>query len=81
MVYFSGNCDDDWTEYDGYCYYVSHSKTTWNDAEVQCQQKMATLASIRNKKDNHFLTTITYVLTVTSTNTLFTLHSDISLPR
>ncbi|CAJ0950944.1 unnamed protein product, partial [Mesorhabditis belari] len=60
-----GNCDQNWKQFSGYCYYL-HNFTTlqdgqhWDlfnftDAEAICETMNSTLASIHNDAENQFL--------------------------
>uniref|UniRef100_A0A914W5X3 C-type lectin domain-containing protein n=1 Tax=Plectus sambesii TaxID=2011161 RepID=A0A914W5X3_9BILA len=56
------SCDSDWTLYrpTRKCYKVFTERTSWNDANVKCQQLHATLATIHSVFENNFLTELAY---------------------
>ena len=48
-------CPDGWTRFDNYCYLVSSSIKTWDQAQAYCQSLGAGLVKINNPKENKFV--------------------------
>ncbi|KAM3913811.1 C-type lectin domain family 2 member B-like [Leptodactylus fuscus] len=48
-------CDDDWIQYRGKCYYYSTTQDTWNKSLEHCRERNATLALIDNTEELDFL--------------------------
>lgn len=52
-------CDDGWSENEGYCYYVGSTKETWDDSKAKCEEMDAKLASILSEEEKNFVANIT----------------------
>uniref|UniRef100_A0A0N5B5A1 C-type lectin domain-containing protein n=1 Tax=Strongyloides papillosus TaxID=174720 RepID=A0A0N5B5A1_STREA len=48
-------CDDNWINYDSYCWLLVNSKVTWEESKKSCNDNNANLATIYNKNDKIFL--------------------------
>ncbi|KAI8522210.1 hypothetical protein Bbelb_019640 [Branchiostoma belcheri] len=48
-------CDSGWSEYNKHCYRLSRWKFSWSEANQNCKQSSANLASIQNQEENNFV--------------------------
>lgn len=52
----TNDCPDGWTEFQRKCYKFYGTKTSWNDANRDCERQGLVLASIKDKETNDFIT-------------------------
>ncbi|RWS20314.1 C-type MBL-2 protein precursor-like protein [Leptotrombidium deliense] len=53
------NCDDDWHEFNGKCYFATTVKKSYSDNLNYCRKLNADVASIHSKKETEFLLKLT----------------------
>lgn len=57
--YFSEKCDDeDFVRFNGSCYKINKTKTSFHQAQKICRQNDAELASIHSQEENIFLSDV-----------------------
>ncbi|XP_061168938.1 perlucin-like protein [Saccostrea echinata] len=49
-------CDPGWLYHSEHCYLLTHRKTSWHDAQLQCESNGAFLAEIKSAKENSWIT-------------------------
>uniref|UniRef100_A0A3B3BT12 Macrophage mannose receptor 1-like n=2 Tax=Oryzias melastigma TaxID=30732 RepID=A0A3B3BT12_ORYME len=51
----TGSCTAPWMSYNGRCYQLYRSKTTWSDAQLTCRKEGGDLVSIHNVEEQSFV--------------------------
>ena len=55
-IFFPGKpCPNDWTRFDNYCYLVSSSIKTWDQAQAYCASLGGGLVKINSAEENEFV--------------------------
>lgn len=52
----TGRCNAGWDLFSDYCYYISQTRLTWDEANTQCKAQGSQLVSVHNSDEQSFLT-------------------------